>query len=137
MTILEGKTATLRKKCLAALVASHLEKEGHVVEVVENRTDSEGRKDGVLVQSDKIGLIHVTATTSTDPNALVPLTAYKDGTQDPLNEKVYVAFGWNTRDGRTLIAFVPVRDLIGKKSLSKGELKRLSDRSLGAVLRET
>ena len=133
--MINGKTVLERKKCLAALVARHLESLGHSASVVEGRTNSEGHTDRVLVES-SIGLVHLTASVNREPDGSIPTSDYEDGSQSFLADKDFVAYGWNTKDDRTMIMFVPVANVIGNKSLSKSQIRSASRREYSTVLRQ-
>lgn len=134
MTRLVGDTVAMRKKCLAELVRDHLMGLGHMAELVEHRTNSAGHTDTVVVAS-SLGLIHLTATSSLDPNEKIRVVDYKHGEQHFLADKAYVAYGWNTSDARTIILLVPASDLVGADSLSRSELLKLSNRELNKVFK--
>jgi len=118
-----GKTVLERKRCLASLVSAHLNSVGAEASIVENRVNSKGHTDRVLVLS-SIGIIHLTASVNQDPDGTIPTSDYQDGGQEFLADKDFVAYGWNTKDKRTMIMIVPVHAVIGNKSLSKGEIRR-------------
>lgn len=132
--MLSGKTVLERKKCLAALVARHLASLGHTASVVEGRINSQGHTDRVLVES-SIGLVHLTASVNREPDGSIPTSDYEDGSQSFLADKDFVAYGWNTKDNRTMIMFVPTASVIGNKSLSKGQIRSASNREYSTVLR--
>lgn len=129
-----GKTVLDRKKCLASLVEEHLNSLGKAATIIENRTNSKGHTDRVLVQS-SIGLIHLTASVNQDPDGSIPTSDYQDGSQDFLADKDFVAYGWNTKDKRTMIMFVPVDSVLGNKSLSKSQIRASSNRDYNVVLK--
>lgn len=133
MALITGNTIAKRKRALAEIVVRHLSGLGHHAELVEGRTNSSGHRDTVVVES-SIGFVHVAASGSTAPNDTIRAAGYSDGDQTFLAEKSYVAFGWNTKDGRTMVMFVPASDIAGKASLPKSEIKRLSIPALSAVL---
>ena len=133
MSLLAGETVSKRKKCLASLVAKHLISLGHEASVVENRKNSAGHIDRVVVES-SIGLIHLTASSSREANAAIPAADFKDGDQSFLADKTYVAYGWNSKDQRTVIMFVEAAKIWGKKSLTKNEIRQLSERHLNKVI---
>jgi hypothetical protein len=118
-----GKTVLERKRCLASLVSAHLNSVGAEASIVENRVNSKGHTDRVLVLS-SIGIIHLTASVNQDPDGGIPTADYQDGGQEFLADKDFVAYGWNTKDKRTMIMIVPVDAVIGKKSLSKSEIRQ-------------
>jgi hypothetical protein len=128
-----GDTVSKRKKCLASLVEKHLISLGHEAQLIENHTNSADHTDQVVVKS-SIGLIHITASSDTDPNASIRASDYQDGKQDFLVDKSHVAFGWNTKDRRTIILFVPAIYVEGKTSLTKSEINQLSDQGLNKVM---
>ena len=133
--MIDGKTILERKKSLAALVAHHLSSLGHSASVVEGRTNSLGHTDRVLVES-SIGLVHLTASVNQDPDGSIPTSDYEDGGQSFLADKDFVAYGWNTKDKRTMIMFVPVSVVLGNKSLSKSQIRSASSREYSTVLRK-
>ncbi|WP_312961139.1 hypothetical protein [Stutzerimonas nitrititolerans] len=133
MSLIIGDTVSKRKRCLAELVKEHLIALGHEAELVENRTNSAGHTDQVIVDS-SIGIIHVSASSSLEPNASIRAGDYQEGCQDFLVDKKYIAFGWNTKDKRTIIMFVHAKEIEGKSSLTKNEIKQLSERILNKVL---
>ena len=126
MSRLVGNTVPQRKKSLASLVEQHFNSLGHNAKMLENRTNTKGCTDLVVVDSD-IGLVHLTATGNTEPNASISVVDKVERHQDFLADKVFVAYGWNTRDNRTMIFFVPVSSVAGKESLTKNEINRLSE----------
>lgn len=128
-----GRSVQLRKKCLANLVVEHLIALGHQAELLENVTNSAGHKDQVLVKSN-IGLIHVTATESTDPNASLPVADYKDGGQSFLTDKKFVVFGWNSKDKRTCLIFVEPSRLLKLVSLTKPQLNKLKNKEYSTAI---
>tara|TARA_B100000745_G_scaffold166791_1_gene109177 strand:- start:40 stop:450 length:411 start_codon:yes stop_codon:yes gene_type:complete len=133
MSFIVGDTILKRKKCLAELVRDHLTALGYEAKMTENRTNSAGHTDQFVVES-SIGLIHISASSNLEPNASIRAANYQEGSQHFLAEKKYVAFGWNTKDKRTIIMFVPAKEVEGKPSLTKNEIKKLSERSLNKVL---
>ncbi len=132
MSLLVGDTVPKRKKCLAELVKEHLIALGHEAKIIENRTNSAGHTDQVIVES-AIGLIHLTASSSLEPNASIRAADYQEGEQAFLADKEFVVYGWNTKDQRTIIMFVPAKKIQGKASLTKSEIKQLSERTLNKV----
>ncbi len=134
--MITGNTVLERKKCLADLVAHHLESLGYPAKVVEGRKNSQGHTDRVLVDS-SIGLVHLTASVNQEPNGSIPTSDFEDGDQSFLADKDFVAYGWNTKDNRTLIMFVPIADIIGNKSLSKSQIRLASNRTFSTVLRNS
>ena len=133
MSFIFGDTVSKRKKCLAELVKDHLLALGHDAKLTENRTNSAGHTDQIVVES-SIGIIHISASSSLEPNASIRAADYQEGDQSFLADKSYVAFGWNTKDQRTIIMFVQSAEIEGKSSLTKNEIKKLSDRDLNKVL---
>lgn len=133
MSHIVGDTISKRKRCLAELVKEHLISLGHEAEVIENRTNSAGHTDQVVVES-SIGIIHVSASSSLEPNACIRAADYQEGGQAFLVDKKYVAFGWNTKDRRTIVMFVQAKAVEGKPSLTKIEIYKLSERALNKVL---
>jgi len=136
MSFIVGDTVPKRKKCLTELVKDHLIALGHEAKTTETRTNSAGHTDQVVVES-SIGLIHISASSNLEPNASIRAADYQEGSQHFLVDKSYVAFGWNTKDKRTIIMFVPAKEVEGKPSLTKTEIKQLSERSLNKVLSPT
>ena len=128
-----GASVQQRKKCLANLVVEHLLSLGKDAEILENVTNSAGHKDQVLVKS-CIGLIHVTATESIDPNGSLPVADYKDGNQSFLADKKFVTFGWNTKDKRTFLIFVEPKNLTNQDSLSKSQLVKLKNKEYSVAI---
>ena len=133
--MINGKTVLERKKCLAALVARHLASLGHTASIVEGRVNSQGHTDRVLVES-SIGLVHITASVNREPEGSIPTSDFEDASQAFLADKDFVAYGWNTKDDRTMIMFVPVADVLGNKSLSKNQIRSASSRQFSAALRQ-
>ena len=131
--MISGSTVVARKKSLAAIVAAHLNAIGETAKVVEARPNSEGHLDVVVVES-SIGLVHLTASVSKDPNASMPVANFKDGRQAFLADKAYIAFGWNAKDDRTLVFFVQSERVRGKDSLTKAEIRSIAEQHLNAVL---
>lgn len=129
---LVGDTIAARKKCLAYLVAEHLNSKGHSAQVHENRTNSKGHTDLVVVES-SIGLIHLTASSNLDPNEKIRISDYQSDKQDFLADKTYVAYGWNTKDNRTIILFVLTDDLLGIENMCKSDIQKISKRDLNKV----
>jgi hypothetical protein len=133
MSLIVGDTVSKRKRCLAELVKKHLIALGHEAKLIDNRTNSAGHTDQVIVDS-SLGIIHVSASSSLEPNASIRAADYQEGGQSFLVDKKYVAFGWNTKDKRTIIMFVNSKEVDGKPSLTKNEIKQLSERALNKVL---
>jgi len=132
--MITGDTVHKRKRCLAQLIEEHLRSVGHEASVVENRENSEGHRDQVVVDSD-IGVIHVTSTESLEPNASIPLAGYSDNSQKFLADKSFVAFGWNSKDKRTFLMFVDAKEIKDVLSLTKSEIKGMRDPGLSTVLK--
>jgi hypothetical protein len=128
-----GASVQQRKKCLANLIVEHLLSLGKDAEILENKTNSAGHKDQVLVKS-CIGLIHVTATESIDPNGCLPVADYKDGNQSFLADKKFVTFGWNTKDKRTFLIFVEPKSLTNQYSISKSQLVKLKNKEYSVAI---
>jgi len=128
-----GNTVLQKKKCLANLVAKHLNSIGHEASIVENRVNSVGHTDRVLVES-QIGLVHVVASVNDDPNGSIPTSDFEDGDQSFLTDKNFVAYGWNTKDKRTIVIFVPTSFVLGHKSLSKNQIKGAKVKEFSFVL---
>ncbi|MBA6251795.1 hypothetical protein [Colwellia sp. MB3u-55] len=133
MMRITGNSIQQRKQCLANLVAEHLLALGENAEVIENQMNSAGHRDQVIIKS-SIGLIHITATESIEPNASIPIANYKDNNQSFLADKDYIAFGWNTRDKRTILSFVEAYKLVGLKSLSKPQIGKLKTKEYSGVI---
>jgi len=130
MPAIVGKSVLDRKITLAGLVAQHLTDLGHSATVAENRTNSAGHTDRIVVES-SLGLIHITALSSTNPNEALP---HQGEEQKWIEEKSYIAIGWNDKAGRTLIFFVPANSILGRTDLTKDIMKNLSDRSLNKII---
>jgi len=130
-----GNTVLQKKKCLANLVAVHLKSVGHEASIIENRVNSEGHTDRVLVDS-SIGLVHVVASVNEDPNGSIPTSDFEDGSQSFMTDKKYVAYGWNTKDRRTIVMVVPTSFVLGHKSLTKNEIKAERIKEFSFVLRQ-
>ena len=133
MPHLTGNTVPQRKQCLAELVQHRLAFLGHDAEIVANRVNAAGHNDSVLVKS-SVGIIHLTATGSLDPNAFITVADFADGNQNFLAEKDFVAFGWNGEDGRAFIMFVPAVHAAGNRELRKQQIVSLRNRELSVVL---
>jgi hypothetical protein len=101
--------------------------------VIENKINSVGHRDQVIIKS-SIGLIHITATESIDPNASIPIANYKDNNQSFLADKDHIAFGLNTKDQRTILIFVEADKLVGLKSLSKLQIVKLKTKEYSGVI---
>lgn len=122
-----------RKQQLAELVADRLQSLGHQAQIVTGHQNPNGHRDLVIVES-SIGLVHTTASKSTDPNASILVSDIEDGSQIFLEGKTWVAFGWVDRGGRTLLQFVLVEHVRGRSSIPKTEVLRRADRDLSSVL---
>jgi hypothetical protein len=132
---LVGETVQERKKCLAKLVLEHFKSSGidHDASIVENRVNSAGHRDLVLVHSQKLGLIHVTAIGNTPQDTPLPFFR-EEGDQDWLVEKTLVAFGWVDRDDRTLIFFVNAEFVRKNPKLTKRMILANRDTTLSVTL---
>ncbi|WP_017909280.1 hypothetical protein [Xanthomonas sp. SHU 199] len=131
--MIAGKSKLDRKKNLASIVAGHLVSLGHTASVVEGRVNSAGHRDQVLVDS-AIGLVHVTASSNTEPNGSILCSDIEDGDQSFLADKEVVAFGWNTGDGRTTVMLVPAEAVRGNKSMTKDQIRSASIRAYTLML---
>jgi hypothetical protein len=129
MSKILGKDVIERKKSLAELVVSHLTDLGHQAKIIKNRTNSKEHTDRLLVES-SIGLVHITALSSKDPNEKIP---YQNNDQRWLADKEYVAVGWNTKDNRTFVFFIKSDDMLGRFDLSKTDLNALRNREYSKV----
>ena len=127
-----GSTKLDRKRSLAGIVASHLVSLGHQASVIENRVNSRGHKDLVLVESD-LGLIHLTASINQEPGGSILASDVGDGSQDFLADKSLVAYGWIAKDGRTIVMFVPVDAVKGNRAMTKDQIRAASIREYNAV----
>lgn len=130
--MIKGKTKFERKHSVAVLVKDHLSRQGLSAEIIKDRVNSLGHKDLVLVKCD-IGLIHVSTCSSKDPNASLITSNFANNSQKFLADKDYVAFGWQTKDKRTLLIFLKASELIGKDSITKAEASRLKVNELSEV----
>ena len=133
MPYLTGDSPKRRKESLATLVSEHLNTIEIKAEVIRDHVNATGHIDAVVVDSN-IGLIHLTATGSTAINSVIPVSDYKDGSQGFLDDKDFVAFGWNDKDGRTFLMVVPVDQVRGKDRLQKAEIKNIRVREWSTVL---
>lgn len=133
MSLITGSSNIARKQCLANLVKEHLIEIGHKAEIVTERQNSAGHTDRIAVES-SIGLVHVTASGNLDPNGKIGISDYQGSEQTFLADKSYIAFGWNTQDGRTIITFVRAENIAGKTFPTKLEIQQLSERSLNKVI---
>ena len=131
--MISGETKLERKTALGHLVVKYLQSLGYKAELIKNRENSEGHKDQVLVDSD-LGLIHLTATESIDPNASIRTANLIDGTQAFLADKQYVAYGWNTRDKRTFVIMVEANKVRGCRMLEKKKIVSMKTKSLSQVI---
>lgn len=126
-------TKVERKRQLAELVAERLNALGHPAAVVSNRKNENGHVDRVLIES-SLGLVHTTASVSTDPNGSILVCDIEDGSQDFLAGKAFVVYGWVDRSGRTLMQFIPTAHVLGRRSMLKADILHLADRALSTVL---
>ena len=131
--MIEGKSKLDRKKCLAEIVAQHLVSLGHTASVVEGRINSAGHRDQVLVES-SIGLVHLTASNNTEPGGSILSSDIENASQQFLADKSFVAYGWNTKDRRTMVMVVPIAAVLGNKSMTKDQIRLASVRELSKVL---
>ena len=131
MPKIKGDNPQQRKLSLAEIVTDHLNSKELNAKLLKNRTNSEGHTDQVVVESD-LGLIHITALSSKNPNEAIP---YQGGDQKWLADKEYIAVGWNSDAKRMLIFFVKASNFIGRTDLTKPIVKELSEFS--AVLPST
>lgn len=131
--MISGNTVLERKRCLAELVADRLISLGVNASLIENRVNSKGHTDRVLVES-SIGLIHLVASVNEDPEGSIPTSDFQDGSQDFLADKDFVVYGWNTKDKRAMIMFVPIENVLGNKSLSKSQIKDANIRKYSYVI---
>lgn len=137
MTRLDLKaTKSVRKRQLAALVSEHLTSLGHEAQVVTGHLNKSGHRDQVIVQS-SLGLVHTTASKSTDPNDAILVSDIEKASQRFLEGKTWVAFGWVDRSGRTLLQLVRTELVRGRRSMLKAEVTRLADPQLSIVLART
>jgi len=128
-----GNSFLQRKKCLALLVVEHLTGLGEDAEIIVFEKNSEGYRDQVVVKS-SLGVIHVIATASKDPNATILIANYNDHNQNFLAGKDFVVFGWNTRDKRTMLIFVKAADLLGLIGLNKPQIAKLKTKKYSVVI---
>ncbi len=131
--MMNGNSVQERKKSLAELVKAHLESLGKKAELVFNRTNSKGHNDQVVVESE-IGLIHLTTSSSIDPNAPLVTADFQDNEQEFLADKDFVVYGWRSKDKRTFLMFVNPSDLLGKNGITKQEITVLRNREFSTVL---
>ena len=125
-------TKSVRKRQLAELVAERLIALGHEAQVVTGHLNASGHRDQVIVHS-SLGLVHTTASKSTDPNAAILVSDIEDDSQLFLEGKAWVAYGWVDRSGRTLVQFVRTEHVMGHRSMLKTEVTRLANRQLSTV----
>ena len=125
-------TKSARKRQLAELVAERLRSLGHEASVLTGHLNASGHRDQVVVDS-AIGLVHATASKSTDPNDLILVSDIEDGSQRFLEGKAWVAYGWVDRSGRTLVQFVRAERVLGHAAMHKTEITRLADRGLSEI----
>lgn len=134
MTHLDLKASKLRRKQqLAELVATRLQSLGHQAQILTNHLNPSGHRDLVVVTS-SLGLVHTTASKSTDPNSSILVSDIEDGSQLFLEGKAWIAFGWVDRCGRTLLQFVLAEHVRGRLSIPKTEVLRRADRDLSSVI---
>jgi hypothetical protein len=126
-------TKSVRKRQLAELVAERLIALGHEAHVMTDHLNASGHRDQVIVQS-SLGLVHTTASKSTDPNDAILVSDIEDASQLFLEGKAWVAYGWVDRSGRTLVQFVRAEHVMGRRSMLKTEVTRLADPHLSTVL---
>ena len=125
-------TKSARKRQLAELVAEHLKSLGHDATVATGRLNPSGHRDRVIVES-SIGLVHTTASSSTDPNCAILTSDIDDGSQRFLEGKDWMAYGWGDRAGRTLVQFVRTEHVRGRPSMTKQDIRRAADAVLSIV----
>lgn len=130
MSKIQGENRQQRKKSLAFLACEHLNTLSLNANIIENRPNSAGHRDLVVIESD-LGLVHVTALSGTNPNDLIP---YQGNDKSWVEEKSYIAVGWNTSKGKTLIFFVPSIHFRERSDLSKNSIKPLCNKELTAIL---
>ena len=130
MSKIQGDNPQQRKKSLAVLVCEHLNTLSLNAKIIENRTNSAGHRDLVVIESD-LGLVHITALSGANPNELLP---YQGGDKKWVQEKAYIAVGWNVSGGRTFVFFIPSVHFQERNDLSKSNIKPLSNKKLTAVL---
>jgi len=131
--MIEGKTKLERKRRLAQIVVEHLTSLGHTASIVEGRVNSRGHRDHILVDS-PLGLFHLTASSNTDPAGSILSSDVEDAGQAFLADKSFVAYGWNTQDGRAIVMVVPVAAVLGNKSMTKDQIRSASIREYTTVL---
>lgn len=132
--MLTGSTINQRKRSLATLVVNQLRAKGHTATIIENRKNTLGHTDRIAVASDR-GLIHITATGTTDPNGKIKVSGYHDRSQDFLADKDFVAFGWKTRDNRTFLMIIDAKHVAGRQEMAKSDIVRVSNTNLSVVLK--
>jgi hypothetical protein len=123
--VIEGKTKSERKRRLAVIVVDRLTALGHTASIVEGRVNSLGHKDRILVDS-SLGLIHLTASSNTDPSGSILSSDIEDASQAFLADKSLVAYGWNAHDGRSIVMFVSVTAVLGNRSMTKDQIRASS-----------
>lgn len=128
-----GASASERKKCVAHLVKARLESLNQTAQIVDTSPSQPDHPDNVVVES-SIGRIHIIASVSRDPNGSIPTTDLEDQDLSFLADKDFVVYGWTTNDGRTMIMFVPAKDVLGHHYLSKNQIIAARDRDYSAVL---
>lgn len=128
---IKGETVVERKKCLANLICEELRKKGNTAETLFNEKGESGHKDTVVISSN-IGKIHVTATESKEPDSSFRGVQAGDTWMEG---KDFVAFGWNTKDDRTMIMFTRPEDLPSGKSLSKDDIRKVNVKEYTMVLK--
>ena len=131
--MIEGKTKLERKRRLAQIVVDRLTSLGHTASIVKDRVNSKGHKDHILVDS-QFGLIHLTASSNTDPAGTILTSDIEDASQAFLADKSFVAYGWNTQDSRAIVMLVPVAAVLGNKSMTKDQIRTASIREYTIVL---
>lgn len=131
MSKIKGDNIPQRKKSLAIIVCKHLNTLNLNAKLIENRTNSAGHTDRVVIESD-LGLVHITALSSSNPNDLIP---YQRGSKNWFEDKSYIAVGWNVSDGRTLVFFIPSKHFKERNDLSKSNIKPLCNKELTAILK--
>ncbi|WP_185822550.1 hypothetical protein [Xanthomonas sp. GW] len=134
--MMEGKSKLDRKRSLANIVVQHLMSLGHTASVVEGRTNSCGHKDKILVDS-SIGFVHLTASNNLEPGGSILSSDIEEGSQQFLADKSFVAYGWNTKDRRTIVMVVPIAAVLGNKSMTKDQIRSASIREYSLVLRQS
>lgn len=131
--MIKGDTVHERKLSLAEIVKDHLNKLGKNAELVFNQTNSAGHTDRVLVKSD-IGIIHLTTTSSNDPNASLVTGGFIEKEQDFIKDKSFICYGWVAKDKRTFIMFVEPKNIGGLEGISKQQITKLRNREFSTVV---